>query len=125
MERELQIGEFYRHFKGNVYQIREIAKDSETLDKIVVYQGMYPPYECWVRNYENFMAPVDTGKYPNASQKYRFERIMPEELQSDIQKRQIECSLQEDGYKNEQAASVLTKNCKRRNLQKNLCIQKI
>lgn len=108
MERELQIGEFYRHFKGNVYQIREIAKDSETLDKIVVYQGMYPPYECWVRNYENFMAPVDTGKYPNASQKYRFERIMPEELQSDIQKRQIECSLQEDGYKNEQAASVLT-----------------
>lgn len=99
MERELQIGEFYRHFKGNVYQIREIAKDSETLDKIVVYQGMYPPYECWVRNYENFMAPVDTGKYPNASQKYRFERIMPEELQSDIQKRQIECSLQEDGDK--------------------------
>ena len=44
MERELQIGEFYRHFKGNVYQIREIAKDSETLDKIVVYQGMYPPF---------------------------------------------------------------------------------
>ena len=69
---------------------------------------MHPPYERWVRNYENFMAPVDTGKYPNASQKYRFERIMPEELQSDIQKRQIECSLQEDGDKKEQAASVLT-----------------
>lgn len=80
MDRKLQIGGFYRHFKGNVYQIREIAKDSETLEKMVVYQGMYPPYECWVRSYEEFMAPVDIKKYPNASQKYRFEQIVPQQI---------------------------------------------
>ena len=87
MDRKLQIGGFYRHFKGNVYQIREIAKDSETLEKMVVYQGMYPPYECWVRSYEEFMAPVDMGKYPNVSQKYRFEQIMSQQV-AESQERQ-------------------------------------
>lgn len=86
MERKLQIGDFYRHFKGKVYQIQSIAKDSETLEKVVVYQGMYPPYECWVRRYEDFMAPVDRTKYPDASQQYRFEQITPEELTADVQK---------------------------------------
>ena len=67
-------GEFYRHFKGNLYQVKFIAKDSETKEKQVVYQAMYPPYEMWVRPLDMFISEVDTLKYPDCKQKYRFEK---------------------------------------------------
>ena len=68
-------GEFYRHFKGNLYQVKFIAKDSEKKEKQVVYQAMYPPYEMWVRPLDMFISEVDTLKYPDCKQKYRFEKI--------------------------------------------------
>ena len=42
-------GKFYRHFKGNVYRVLHIAKHSETLEDIVVYQAMYGERGIWVR----------------------------------------------------------------------------
>ena len=36
----VQANEIYRHFKGNLYKVICIAKDSETLEDMVVYQGM-------------------------------------------------------------------------------------
>ncbi len=73
-------GEFYRHFKGNLYQVKTLARDSETRDWCVVYQEMYSPFQCWVRELQEFMEPVDGEKYPGCSQKYRFERVEPEDL---------------------------------------------
>ena len=32
---------YYRHFKGNIYRVLHIAKHSETLEDMVVYQAMY------------------------------------------------------------------------------------
>lgn len=75
-------GEFYRHFKGKIYQIKMIAKDSETEKLQVVYQGMYPPFQYWVRPLEEFLSPVDLRKYPNARQKMRFLRISTDELEA-------------------------------------------
>lgn len=72
-------GEFYRHFKGGLYQIKMLAKDCETQREMVVYQAMYEPFECWVRDLEEFMEVVDGRKYPEASQKYRFEPTDPKE----------------------------------------------
>lgn len=69
-------GEFYRHFKGNIYQIKSIAKDSETGEKLVVYQAMYPPFDVWVRSLDMFMSETDCDKYPECSQKFRFEKIV-------------------------------------------------
>ena len=68
-------GEFYRHFKGNLYQVKFIAKDSEKKEKQVVYQAMYPPYEMWVRPLDMFTSEVDASKYPDCKQKYRFEKV--------------------------------------------------
>ena len=42
-------GKFYRHFKGNVYRVLHIAKHSETLEEMVVYQAMYGERGIWVR----------------------------------------------------------------------------
>ncbi len=41
--------EYYRHFKGNIYKVLHIAKHSETLEDIVVYQAMYGERGIWVR----------------------------------------------------------------------------
>ena len=42
-------GKYYRHFKGNVYRVLHIAKNSETLEDMVVYQAMYGEGGIWVR----------------------------------------------------------------------------
>lgn len=67
--------EIYRHFKGNVYQIITIARHSETKMKMVVYQQLYAPYEVYVRPLDMFMSKIDTKKYPNEKQIFRFERL--------------------------------------------------
>ena len=39
----------YKHFKGNVYRVLFTAKNSESLEGMVVYQGQYGDKEIWVR----------------------------------------------------------------------------
>ena len=39
----------YRHFKGNEYRVVGIAKHSETLEEMVVYQALYGEGGLWVR----------------------------------------------------------------------------
>ena len=39
----------YRHFKGNKYQLIDIAKNSETLEEMVVYKALYGDCGLWVR----------------------------------------------------------------------------
>ncbi len=42
----------YRHFKGNEYELLYIAKDSETLEDMVVYKALYGEGGIWVRPLE-------------------------------------------------------------------------
>ena len=50
MVRQLNMtGQYYRHFKGNIYRVLHIAKHSETLEEMVVYQAMYGERGVWVR----------------------------------------------------------------------------
>lgn len=66
-------GEKYKHFKiGKIVTIIGISRHTETEEISVVYE-----YEghIWNRPLEMFMSEVDKEKYPNAEQKYRFERL--------------------------------------------------
>lgn len=63
----------YKHFKGDFYIIEDIAFDSETKEKLVVYRALYGDNKLWCRPYDMFFSEVDREKYPNVQQKYRFE----------------------------------------------------
>lgn len=45
---ELKKGK-YRHFKGNEYELIDIARHSETLEEMVVYRALYGERGLWVR----------------------------------------------------------------------------
>lgn len=45
---EITLGK-YKHFKGNEYRVIAIAKHSETLEPMVVYQALYGEKGIWVR----------------------------------------------------------------------------
>ena len=69
------IGKVVRHFKGDFYLVLGVIIDSETDRKMVHYKALYEDYLEYARDLEMFMSEVDTEKYPDASQKYRFELV--------------------------------------------------
>lgn len=61
----------YRHYKGGLYKCIAIAKDSETLLPVVVYQALYGDRLIWVRDYQMFFGNVVV----DGVEKKRFEEI--------------------------------------------------
>ena len=63
----------YKHFKGDYYLVEEIAYNTETDEKMVIYRSLYGEGKVWARPYEMFLERVDKEKYPDVEQEYRFE----------------------------------------------------
>lgn len=84
-EKCLNIGDIVQHFKhgtkggGCYYRVVNIAEYTETGERLVIYEALYPPYKVYARPYDMFMSEVDHEKYPHIRQKYRFERVQIDE----------------------------------------------
>ena len=80
MNRKIKVKGYYKHFKGNIYMVEDIAKNCETLEDVVVYRALYGDRQLWVRSYKDFISEVDHVKYPDIKQKYRFEELRKEDI---------------------------------------------
>ena len=69
------IGRRYRHFKGNVYVVTNLAVQSENEGILVIYKDFKQPDKVWARPLDMFLSEVDHEKYPDVVQKMRFEKI--------------------------------------------------
>ena len=52
------VGREFRHFKGNLYRLEGFAKDSETLEEMVVYRALYGEHGLWVRPAKMFFEDI-------------------------------------------------------------------
>ena len=84
IERDIEVGDLVRHFKREwvseesaeyLYKVLAFAQHTETDEKLVIYEALYPPYKTCARPYAMFMSEVDCEKYPDIKQKYRFEKV--------------------------------------------------
>lgn len=57
---ELRLGE-YEHYKGGRYKVIGIAKHSETLEELAVYQALYGEGGLWVRPLKMFLEEVEVN----------------------------------------------------------------
>lgn len=69
---EVIIGQLYKHFKGNLYKVLNIATHSETGEKLVIYQATHDESKVYARPYDMFISKVDKDKYPDVEAEYRF-----------------------------------------------------
>lgn len=81
-ERVVKPFTMWRHFKGARYFVITVAEHSETGERLVVYRCMDNNGKTnhkdgiYARPLEMFLSEVDHEKYPDVTQKYRFEEII-------------------------------------------------
>ena len=68
----------YLHYKGKEYKVLYLAKHSETMEELVVYQQMYGDHSVWVRPAGMFMEMVNlNGK---EVPRFKFLDDLPEQV---------------------------------------------
>lgn len=71
----ITVGAVYRHFKGSCYLVVAIAEHTETGEPMVVYKSLHGRGVVYTRSLYEFESEVDHWKYPEVTQKYRFEKV--------------------------------------------------
>ena len=89
----LNIGDIVQHFKREtlsdeekvtnkyLYQIKGFAEHTETGENLVIYQALYSPFKTYARPHVIFIGEVNKQKYHDIKQKYRFEKVVYDDLQ--------------------------------------------
>ena len=49
----------YRHYKGNLYHLMEIATHSETGEQLAIYRALYDEFGVWARPLAMFAETVE------------------------------------------------------------------
>ena len=49
----------YEHYKGNQYEVIDIALNSETEEKMVIYRALYGNFDLWVRPLQMFLELIE------------------------------------------------------------------
>ncbi len=80
--RKIKIKTVYRHFKGDLYLVEDIAEHTETGEKIVIYRALYGNFKLYARPYNMFISEVDHEKYPDVKEQYRFEEAKIKSLKN-------------------------------------------
>ena len=76
--KEVKIGRVYLHFKGNYYFVENVAYDSETKERMVVYKPLYNRDDgrsIWVRPEKMFLEEIPERPDNITGQKVRFELV--------------------------------------------------
>lgn len=58
-----------------LYEIIGVATHTETSQSLMIYRSLYGIPAIHARPLEMFMSEVDHAKYPNVTQKYRFQEV--------------------------------------------------
>ena len=75
---EIKIGRVYRHFKGNYYFVENVAYDSETKERMVVYKPLYEREDgrsIWVRPEKMFLEEIPDRPDNITGQKFSFQLV--------------------------------------------------
>lgn len=85
VDERIKVGDIVKHFKREtatneekstnmyLYKVLSFGVDSETGERTVIYMALYGNFKIYNRPYDMFMSKVDTVKYPNVKQEYRFQ----------------------------------------------------
>ena len=65
----------FRKYIAGTYIVTDLAVNSETEEIMVVYKNFLDPSQVWVRPLDMFISKVDSEKYPDVKQEFRFKRI--------------------------------------------------
>ena len=49
----------YKHFKGNLYEVIDVALSSETQEPYVVYRALYGEHGLWIRPLAMFIEIIE------------------------------------------------------------------
>lgn len=67
--RDSMAGRRYRHFKGRIYIVTDLAVNTESDEIMVIYKCFTDPLVTWCRPLSMFTSDVDRKKYPKSAQK--------------------------------------------------------
>lgn len=73
LAKTVEINGLYEHYKGFRYKVITVARHSETLEELIVYQALYGEEGIWVRPLAMFLEDIEV----NGQLQPRFKRINP------------------------------------------------